>query len=198
MQGKKYDVGVDWRSPQAYTIMQDAEATDFAWEFVRRNADYREDHRKLQSDGSLFRVSRKFRRDGVFFSRLIPTETSDADHLLVAGGAAYGAQGGRGSSETFSRPCHLDLSRLSSADLRQASDGWHAVVRLGGEVHRLWCKSFHPRAPIVLELLLDADFDLQSDAAHRLMVGARKAAPELPIPLCRSSDVSDSSSQCGC
>jgi hypothetical protein len=52
----------DWRSPQSYTIMQDAEATDFAWEFLRRNADYREDHRKLQSGGSLFTVNPKFRQ----------------------------------------------------------------------------------------------------------------------------------------
>jgi len=42
--------------------MQVAEAADFAWEFLRRNGDYREDHRKLQSGGSLFAVSRKFRQ----------------------------------------------------------------------------------------------------------------------------------------
>lgn len=52
----------DWRSPEAYAIMQDAEAADFAWEFLRRNADYREDHRRLQNRGSLFAVSRKFRQ----------------------------------------------------------------------------------------------------------------------------------------
>ena len=70
---------------------------------------------------------------------------------------------------TFARPCRLDLSKLSSADLRQASDGWHAVVRLGGEAHRLWLQELPVRdTPIVLELPLNADFDLQSHAAHRL------------------------------
>jgi hypothetical protein len=70
---------------------------------------------------------------------------------------------------TFSRPCRLDLNKLSGADLRQAFDGWHAVVRLGGEAHRLWLQELPATgAPIVLELLLDADFGLQSDAAHRL------------------------------
>lgn len=52
----------DWRSPEAYRIMQDAEAADFAWEFLRRNADYRKDHRKLQRDGTVFNVSRSFRQ----------------------------------------------------------------------------------------------------------------------------------------
>jgi hypothetical protein len=69
---------------------------------------------------------------------------------------------------TFSRPCRLDLNKLSGADLRQAFDGWHAVVRLGGEAHRLWLQELPAKgAPIVLELLLDADFGLQSDAAHQ-------------------------------
>ena len=82
---------------------------------------------------------------------------------------------------TFSRPCHLELSKLSRADLRQASDGWHAVVRLRGETHRLWLQELPAKgAPIVLELLLDADFDLRSDAAHRLW--SALAQPALRAP----------------
>lgn len=57
---------------------------------------------------------------------------------------------------TFSRPCRLDLGKLSSADLRQASDGWHAVLRLGGKAHRLWLQELPAKdTPIVLELLLE-------------------------------------------
>ena len=52
----------DWRSPEAYVIMQDAEAADFAWEFLRRNAEYRDDHRKLQLGGPLLAVRWKFRQ----------------------------------------------------------------------------------------------------------------------------------------
>jgi hypothetical protein len=52
----------DWRSPEAYAIMQDAEAADFAWEFLRRNPEYRDDHRKLQLGGSLLALHWKFRR----------------------------------------------------------------------------------------------------------------------------------------
>lgn len=76
---------------------------------------------------------------------------------------------------TFSRPCHLELSKLSRGDLRHASDGWHAVLRLGGVTHRLWLQELPANgAPIVLELLLNADFDLQSDAAHRLWSALEK------------------------
>jgi hypothetical protein len=82
---------------------------------------------------------------------------------------------------TFSRPCRLDLGKLSGADLRQASDGWHAVVRLRGEAHRLWLQELPAKGtPIVLELLLDADFDLQSDAAHRLWSALERPALRVP------------------
>ena len=69
----------------------------------------------------------------------------------------------------ISRPCRLELSKLSRTDVRRASDGWHAVVRLGGETHRLWLHELPATGtPIVIQLVLDADFDLKSDAAHRL------------------------------
>lgn len=37
----------DWRSPEAYANMQGAEAADFAWEYLRRNGDYRRDYDSL-------------------------------------------------------------------------------------------------------------------------------------------------------
>jgi hypothetical protein len=36
---------LDWRSPETYAKLQNAEAADFAWECRRRSSDYREDHR---------------------------------------------------------------------------------------------------------------------------------------------------------
>jgi hypothetical protein len=35
----------DWRSPETYAKLQTAEAADFAWEFLRRNSECREDCR---------------------------------------------------------------------------------------------------------------------------------------------------------
>ena len=37
----------NWRSPVAYDRAQELEATGFAWECLRRNPDYRRDHREL-------------------------------------------------------------------------------------------------------------------------------------------------------
>jgi hypothetical protein len=33
----------DWRSPKTYDYLQDLNSSDLAWEFLRRNADYRAD-----------------------------------------------------------------------------------------------------------------------------------------------------------
>ena len=174
----------EWRSPEPYAIMQDAEAADFAWEFVRRNPDYRQDHRKLQSDGSLFRVSRKFRRRWGFLFAADPHRNFKMQTIFWSPEVLPTVlRAAAASRTTFSRPCHLDLSKLSSADVRQASDGWHAVLRLGGVTHRLWLQELPPTgAPIVLELLLDANFDLQSYAAHRLWLALEKAALRAPDP----------------
>jgi hypothetical protein len=35
----------DWRSPETYAKLQNAEAADLAWECRRRSSDCREDHR---------------------------------------------------------------------------------------------------------------------------------------------------------
>lgn len=36
----------DWRSPEAYESIQEVNAAGFAWEFLRRNPDYRAEVRK--------------------------------------------------------------------------------------------------------------------------------------------------------
>ena len=86
-------------------------------------------------------------------------------------------------SSTDFRWYDLDLTTLSGAELRRASDGWHAVVRLGGTTHRLWLRDLPTEASsLVLELPLDADFDIRSRAAHRLWaaLGGREPGPPLP------------------
>ena len=177
----------DWRSPEPYAIMQDAEAADFAWEFVRRNPDYRQDHRKLQSDGSRVGANRKFRhRWGFLFAadphRNFKMSLFWSPEVLPSVLRAAGCI----ADDVFPSLS----SRLKQAVQRQYSggpDGWHAVLRLGGVTHRLWLQELPPTgSPIVLELLLDANFDLQSHAAHRLWLALEKAAvrasdPALPL-----------------
>lgn len=63
----------------------------------------------------------------------------------------------------------LDLNDLNKGQLRQAPDGWHAVLNLRGVEHRVWFKE----APLVavtyaVELPFDRDFEFRADAGRRL------------------------------
>jgi hypothetical protein len=63
----------------------------------------------------------------------------------------------------------LKLSELTAGELRQAPDGWHAVLYLRGVEHRVWVKE----SPVIaeayaVELQLDRDFEFRAHAARRL------------------------------
>jgi hypothetical protein len=63
----------------------------------------------------------------------------------------------------------LSLTDLSPGEFREASDGWHILLRIRGVEHRLWL-----RAPTTVgvsyaaELPFDDDFDIRTHAARRL------------------------------
>jgi len=63
----------------------------------------------------------------------------------------------------------LGLAEMSAGEFRQASDGWHVLLRIRGFEHRLWL-----REPLVVgssyaaELPLDVDFEIRAHAARRL------------------------------
>jgi hypothetical protein len=63
----------------------------------------------------------------------------------------------------------LRLGELTAGQLRQAPDGWYAVLYLRGVEHRVWLRE----APViaeayVVELQLDRDFEFRAHAARRL------------------------------
>jgi len=61
------------------------------------------------------------------------------------------------------------LAELSTAECRQAADGWHLLLRLNGVEHRLWLRE--PPVvgvPYAAELPLDEDFEPRAHAAGRL------------------------------
>ncbi|WP_035642507.1 DUF2285 domain-containing protein [Bradyrhizobium sp. ORS 375] len=77
---------------------------------------------------------------------------------------------------------HLDLHGSTDTELRRASDGWHAVLRLGGATHRLLLPRLPAKgAAVAVELPLDRDFDLQTRAAHRLWTALRRGSTRLPV-----------------
>ncbi|WP_244422072.1 DUF2285 domain-containing protein [Bradyrhizobium sp. ORS 285] len=84
----------------------------------------------------------------------------------------------QGSVPPFSQ---LDLRGSPETELRRASDGWHAVLQLGGATHRLLLSRLPARgAALAVELPLDRDFDLQTRAAYRLWTALRRGPIRLP------------------
>ncbi|UQR61575.1 DUF2285 domain-containing protein [Bradyrhizobium sp. C-145] len=80
----------------------------------------------------------------------------------------------------------LDFGNLPGGELRRAPDGWHAIVPLGGTKHRLWLKE--PPASgyaVVVDLTLDADFELRLGAARRFWLALERrplGQPPLAMP----------------
>ena len=86
----------------------------------------------------------------------------------------------------FSGRHHLDLAKIAGGQFRRAPDGWHAVVPLGGAIHRLWLHELPADDSLLaVELPLDANFDVRSRAAHRFWLALEKrplGSPPLPLP----------------
>ena len=52
----------DWRSPESYKSLQNADIIDIAWECLRRNADYRRDYAAMIANSPDGEVTPEFRR----------------------------------------------------------------------------------------------------------------------------------------
>jgi hypothetical protein len=74
----------------------------------------------------------------------------------------------------------LSLADMSAGEIRQASDGWHVLLRIGGVEHRLWLRE-PPVADsaYAAELALDSDFEIRAHAARRFWraLNGRPAGP---------------------
>lgn len=89
---------------------------------------------------------------------------------------------GQASPSSGSASVTLDLSTLSTDELRQSRDGWHAVLRLHGAEHRIWLKTVPvPGSDYVAELPLDDDFEMRAHAARRLWRALNGRPPGPPF-----------------
>ena len=63
----------------------------------------------------------------------------------------------------------LTSAELFAGEFRQASDGWHILLRIKGAEHRLWLKQ-QPKAgeTYAAKLPFDVDFEIRAHAARRL------------------------------
>jgi hypothetical protein len=83
----------------------------------------------------------------------------------------------------ISRPSSDDgvgqsLVDLTAGDLRLASDGWHAVLRIRGAKHRLWLTELPTMSmSYTAALPLDSDFEVRAHAARRLWRAINGRAP---------------------
>ena len=89
----------------------------------------------------------------------------------------------------FSGRHRLDLAKMTGGELRRAPDGWHAIVPLGGAIHRLWLHELPAGDSLLaVDLPLDANFDIRSQAAHRFWLALEQrplGSPPLPLPFQR-------------
>ena len=83
------------------------------------------------------------------------------------------------SADSGTRSLRMDLT---SAELRQASDGWHAVMQIGDVEHRLWLREAPTiGAAYAAELTFDDDFDARAHASHRFWRALNGRAPGAPL-----------------
>ncbi|MHB0713241.1 transcriptional regulator domain-containing protein [Roseomonas mucosa] len=64
-------LSIDWRSPAAYAHAKTISAAGFAWEYLRRNDEYRADFLSVSADGLVGadRLERFVRRWGLRFPK---------------------------------------------------------------------------------------------------------------------------------
>jgi hypothetical protein len=88
----------------------------------------------------------------------------------------------RGASGSEAVGVSLPIEDIPSGSIRQASDGWHAVLRLQGAQHHLWLKEA-PQfgATYAAELPFDADFEVRSHASRRLWRAINGRPPGPPF-----------------
>jgi hypothetical protein len=76
----------------------------------------------------------------------------------------------------------LVLADLASGSVRQAADGWHAVLRIDGAQHHLWLKEVPQLGEsYAAELPLDTDYEIRAHASHRLWRAINGRPPGPPF-----------------
>jgi hypothetical protein len=76
----------------------------------------------------------------------------------------------------------LPIAELVSGSIREAQDGWHAVLRIQGAQHRLWLKeALQVGASYAAELPLDPDFETRAHASYRLWRAINGRLPGPPF-----------------
>ena len=155
--------------PRPIQKLQNADLTGLAWECLRRNPEYRRTlSRSLQIRSTALQPNSG--RNGACLFAADPQKACHEQIVFWAPEVLPTVLSVRASSShTSAQPIALDLTRLSPDELRQNTDGWHAVLRFGGATHRVWMKELPAAgASQAIELPLDSSFELRAQAAQSL------------------------------
>lgn len=178
----------DWRRAEAYAGLDDLSPADLAWEFLRRNPDYRADYAAFRQDGYLSGGpdlgDRRFARWGLSFPA-DPAQPATLEPVFWSPGVYAQtivlAAAPRGAAQAIPyRPATWPGAFVEHA----GHDGRHAVLRAADGPHRLWIpQPIRDGAPVACVVPLGADA-AQGAAAivrfWRAVSGAGAAGAPLP------------------
>ncbi len=88
----------------------------------------------------------------------------------------------RSASASHATGAMVPFAELASGSIRQAPDGWHAVLLVRGVQHHLWLKEA-PQVGVsyAAKLPLDPDFEIRAHASHRLWRAINGRPPGPPF-----------------
>ena len=176
----------DWRSPEAADALKDLDRSAVAWEFLRRNPEFREHYTSILERMELNVVSEEAGltelsdRWGCYILR-DPSLPANSGRMvwrpeLLAVGVTLIAAPGRYSEAHQLSPSDVDDA---CADLRRG-DGRHVLLEDHEGGHRLWLPNVGTGDRLAGLVVLDDKFPLRIAALRRLQ---RRLAGRSPGPL---------------
>ena len=172
----------DWRSSSAAETLSQLDRAGFAWEFLRRNPDYRKDYSRIADDaeGGAQAAATIGERWGLVFR--LPPELPAADapvvwrpELLPHSVILVPAPDGFDKVRRFRL---ADLGSLSLA-FRHSHD-LHVLLQGTAGAHQLWLHGLCPGQPMAALIPLDEHILLRVGGLLRLQ---RRLAGEALVPL---------------
>ena len=173
----------DWRSRAAYQDAAAMEPSGLAWEFLRRNPDYRTTYEAAQAGADQGPRAQPGAGGCDFLAD--PDQRADASPVFWhpdESGVSRRPNGRAGGSETAS----ILLADLPDGVIRRdAGDGAHVIIRENATTCQLWLPDPPENAtPLAAVIPLDATAPQRAEAAlrfWRLTAGGRLRTPTTPI-----------------
>lgn len=172
---------LDWRSPTAAATLSQLDRAGFAWEFLRRNPEYRKDYSRIAegADGAAHAAATVGERWGLAFR--LPPELPAAEasvlwrpellpHSVIVVPAPDGFDGVR----------RFRLADLSpwSVEFRQSRD-LHVMLKDAAGAQQLWLRDLRPGQSMAVLIPLDEHIPLRFRGLSRLQ---RRLAGEAVAP----------------